>query len=165
MASLHRVSHNTQDPARTDLQRVTGDIMRGLPFRSTVERWASRFRSGDADVTDLPRSGRPVSATNSENIALIESTVMEGKCITVNQLEQTMKISSGAIHTILMTELGYRSICGKWVPHKLSENQRLARLNISKKLLGTYENCDSSRITEIIPGDQTWVYYSTPYSK
>ncbi|KAI6648034.1 hypothetical protein LOD99_8236 [Oopsacas minuta] len=81
--------------------------------------------------------------------------VMEDKCITVNQLEQSMEISSGAIHTILTTELGYRSICGKWVPHKLSENQRLARLNIDKKLLETYENCDSRRLTEIITGDET----------
>ncbi|KAI6648400.1 hypothetical protein LOD99_8190 [Oopsacas minuta] len=38
------------------------------PSRSTVERWAARLRSGDAVVTDLPRSGRPVSATTSENI-------------------------------------------------------------------------------------------------
>ncbi|KAI6649485.1 Transposase [Oopsacas minuta] len=91
--------------------------------------------------------------------------VMEDKCITVNQLEQSMEISSGAIHTILTTELGYRSICGKWVPHKLSENQRLARLNIAKKLLETYENCDSRRLTEIITGDEMWVYYSTPSSK
>ncbi|KAI6655412.1 Transposase [Oopsacas minuta] len=126
--------------------------------RSTVERWAARFKSGDADVTDLHRSGRPVSATTSENIALIESIVMEDKCITVNQLEQSREISSGAIHTILTTELGYRSICGKWVPHKFRENQRLARLNIAKKLLETYENCDSRRLTEIITGDETWVY-------
>ncbi|KAI6651839.1 Transposase [Oopsacas minuta] len=96
------------------------------PSRSTLQRWAARFRFGDADVTDLPRSGRPISTTTSENIALIESMVMEDKCITVNQLEQSMEISSGVIHTILTTELGYRSICGKWVPHKLSENQRLA---------------------------------------
>ncbi|KAI6651344.1 Transposase [Oopsacas minuta] len=88
------------------------------PSRSTEERWAARFRSGDADVTDFPRSGRPVSATTSENIALIQSMDMEDKCITVNQLEQSMEISSGAIHTILTTELGYRSICEKWVPDK-----------------------------------------------
>ncbi|KAI6651086.1 Histone-lysine N-methyltransferase SETMAR [Oopsacas minuta] len=103
------------------------------PSRSTVERWTTRFRSGDADVTDLPRSGRPVSATTSENIALIESMVMEDKCITVNQLKQSMEISSGAIHTILTTELGYRSICGKWVPHKLSENQRGRASKFDKK--------------------------------
>ncbi|KAI6654405.1 Transposase [Oopsacas minuta] len=129
------------------------------------KRWAARFRSGDADVTDLPGSGRPLSATNSENIALIESTIMEDKCIAVNQLEQGIEILSGAIHIILTTELGYQSICGKWVPHKLSKNQRLTRLIFSKKLLGTYENCDSRRLTEIITGDETWVYYSTPYSK
>ncbi|KAI6659630.1 Transposase [Oopsacas minuta] len=135
------------------------------PSRSTVERWVASFRSGGADVTDFPPSGRLASGTNSENIVLIESMVMEDKCITVNQLEQSMEISSGAIHTILTTELGYRSICGKWVPHMLSENQRLARLNIAKKLLETYENCDSRRLTEIMTGGKTWVYYSTPYSK
>ncbi|KAI6660734.1 Transposase, partial [Oopsacas minuta] len=122
---------------------------------STVERWATSFRSGDADVTDISRPGRQVTANNSENIALIESTIMEDKCITVNQLEQRMEISSGAIDTILTTELGYPSICGKWVPHKLSENQRLARLNIAKKLLETNENCDSRHLTEIIIGDET----------
>ncbi|KAI6650010.1 Histone-lysine N-methyltransferase SETMAR-like [Oopsacas minuta] len=70
----------------------------------------------------------------------------------------------GAIHTILTIQLGYRSICGKWAPHELSENQRLARLNIAKNLLETYENCDSRHLTEIITGDETWEYSSTPYS-
>ncbi|KAI6658843.1 Transposase [Oopsacas minuta] len=99
-------------PVDRDLQRVRGDIVRGLPFQIYCRAMAARFRSGDADVTDLPRSGRPVSATTSEYIALIESMVMEDKCITVNQLEQSMEISSGAIHTILTTDLGYQSICG-----------------------------------------------------
>ncbi|KAI6660233.1 Transposase [Oopsacas minuta] len=124
----------------TELQEI---LCMDCPSRSTVERGAARFRSGDVDVTDLPRSGRPESATTSEN--LIESTVMEDKYITVNKLEQSMEISLGGIHTILTTELGYRSICGKWVPHNLSENQR--------------------RLSEIINGDEMWVYYSTPYSK
>ncbi|KAI6650109.1 Transposase [Oopsacas minuta] len=66
------------------------------PSKSTVERWAASLRSADADVTDLPRSGRPVSVTTSENIALIESMVLEDKCITVNQLEQSIEISSGS---------------------------------------------------------------------
>ncbi|KAI6651148.1 Transposase [Oopsacas minuta] len=80
------------------------------PSRSTLERWAASFRSGGADVTDLHRSGRPVSATTPENIALSESAVMGDKCITVNQLEQCMEISSGVNHTIPTTELGHRSI-------------------------------------------------------
>ncbi|KAI6646350.1 Histone-lysine N-methyltransferase SETMAR [Oopsacas minuta] len=71
----------------TELQEI---LCMNCHSRSTVERWATSYRSGDADVTDLPRSGRPVSATTSEN--LIESTVMEDKCITVNQLEQSMEI-------------------------------------------------------------------------
>ena len=73
------------------------------PSRSTVERWAARFQSGNTDVTDLPLSGRPVSVTTSENVALIESKIVENKCITIDQLEQGMEISSGAIHSILTT--------------------------------------------------------------
>ena len=50
---------------------------------------------GNTDVSDLPRSGRPVSVSTPENVALIESKVREDKCITIEQLEQSMEISSG----------------------------------------------------------------------
>ena len=83
------------------------------PSRSTVERWAARFQSGNKDVSDLARSGRPVSFSTPENVALIVSKVREDKCITIDQLEQSMEISSGAIHSTLTTQLGFRSICGK----------------------------------------------------
>ena len=127
--------------------------------RSTVERWAARSLSGNTDVTDLPRSGRPVSVTTSGNVALIESTVVENKCITIDQLEQGMEISSGAIHSTLTTQLGYRSNCWKWVPHNLSDQQKLSRVNTAKKLLETYENCDPRRLAEVITGEETWVLY------
>ena len=135
------------------------------PSRSTVEQWAARFQSGNTDVSDLPRSGRPVSVSTPENVALIESKVREDKCITIEQLEQSMEISSGAIHSILTTQLGFRSICGKWVPHNLGDQQKLARVKTAKKLLETYDGCDPRRLAEVITGDETWVYYSTPYSK
>ena len=36
-----------------ELQEILG---MDCPSRSTIERWAARFRSGDTDVVDLPRS-------------------------------------------------------------------------------------------------------------
>ena len=135
------------------------------PSRSTVERWAARFQSRNTDATDLPRSGRPVPVTTPENVALIESIVVENKCITIDQFEQGMEVSSVAIHSTLTIQLGYRSFCGKWVPHNLSDQQKLARVNTAKKLLETYEDCDPRRLAEVLTGAETWVYYSTPYSK
>ena len=145
-----------------ELQEV---LCMDCPSRSTVERWAARFQSGNTDVSDLPRSGRPVSVSTPENVALIESKVREDKCITIEQLEQSMEISSGAIHSFLTTQLGFRSICGKWVPNNLGDQQKLARVKTAKKLLETYDGCDPRRLAEVITGDETWVYYSTPYSK
>ena len=46
---------------------------------STIQRWVRHFESGDRDVTDKPRSGRPSTAINKENEAhfnkLINPTV------------------------------------------------------------------------------------------
>ena len=43
------------------LHEVCGD---SVVDRSTVSRWASRFREGRESVQDNPRSGRPVTATD-----------------------------------------------------------------------------------------------------
>ena len=91
--------------------------------------------------------------------------VMEGWFLTVDQIAHSMEMSSGAIHSILTIRLCYRSICGKWAPHILSEKQRLTRVNTAKKLLETYDKCDSRRISEIITLDETCVRFFTPYSK
>ena len=145
-----------------ELQEILG---MDCPSRSTIERWAARFRSGDTDVADLHRSGRPISVSTPDNIAIIGRMVMEDRFLTVDQIAHSMEMSSGAIHSILTIRLGYRSICGKWVPHILSEKQRLTRMNTAKKLLETYDKCDSRRLSEIITGDETWVPFSTPYSE
>ena len=34
-----------------------------------------------------------------------------------------------------------------------------------QKTLGNLWDCDPRRLAEVITGDETWVYYSTPYSK
>ena len=50
-------------------------------------------------------------------------------------------------------------------PPQPQQSAKLARGNTAKKLLETYEDCDPRRLAEVITGDETWVYYLTPYSK
>ena len=136
-----------------ELQEILG---MDCPSRSIIERWAARFRFGDTDVADLPRSGRPISVSTADKVAIIEKMVMKDRYLTVDQIAHSMEMSSGAIHSIQTIRLGYRSIYGKWVLHILSEKQRLTRVNTAKKLLETYDKCDSRRLSEIITGERLW---------
>ena len=55
------------------LHEVCGD---SVVDRSTVSRWASRFREGRESVQDNPRSGRPVTATDDTSVVIV-STLLE----------------------------------------------------------------------------------------
>lgn len=40
--------------------------------KATAKRWFSRFRSGNLDVQDAPRSGRPITEKVNEILAKVE---------------------------------------------------------------------------------------------
>ena len=58
-----------------------------------------------------------------------------------------------------------RKLCTRWIPHKLPESQRLARLKMSKELLKEYSNADPRRLYEKFTGDETWIGYNEPERK
>ena len=62
------------------LRRQTVDV-------STVRRWVARFSSGDSDVQDKPRSGRPCTAVTPRNEECLDqlipqiSRLLLGNCV------------------------------------------------------------------------------------
>ena len=40
---------------------------------ATVKRWVLHFNSGNREITDKPRSGRPVSAATTENKGRVDA--------------------------------------------------------------------------------------------
>jgi len=53
---------------------------------STVRRWVARFSSGDSDVKDKPRSGRPCTAVTPRNEERLDQLIRVNRRITTREL-------------------------------------------------------------------------------
>ena len=42
---------------------------------ASVKRWVVHFKNGNTDITDKPRSGRPLSAATAENKASVDGLI------------------------------------------------------------------------------------------
>lgn len=128
---------------------------------STVRRWIAKFKGGETDIHDKPRSGRPREAVTPENIAKVSELVSNDPHITTRDLEAETGVSQVRIVHILNNELGMHKVCAKWVPHKLTADHKEKRVELSKQLLETLKK----GYNNIITGDETWMYFFTISSK
>ncbi|CAF0989636.1 unnamed protein product [Rotaria sordida] len=117
----------------------------------TVARWVERFSNEQWSLEDNPRSGRPITAITQQNIDAGNDLIY---------------ISHGSVCTILKEHLGLTKITSRWVPHKLTEEQRqrqrrvdICIKNLQKLEGGTWRLCD------IITGDESWFYHRNIKSK
>ena len=70
---------------------------------STVRRWVARFSSGDSDVKDKPRSGRPCTAVTPRNDERLDQLIRENRRITTRELCTELNIGFNALETMVAT--------------------------------------------------------------
>jgi len=97
--------------------------------RSTISRWAHRFREGSLTVENDPKSGRPRTSTHDQSVLQIPE---EGRRITCEEIAHSAGISRASAYRILTEGLHKRRTVARWVPHDLSEEQKCRRLEIAQ---------------------------------
>jgi AraC-like DNA-binding protein len=91
--------------------------------RARVFEWFSRFKNGDLSIEDQPRSGRPSSSRNNENITKIREKLNEDRRYTIDELSGGTGVSWSSVQRILTQDLGMRRVAAKFVPRLLTEDQ------------------------------------------
>ena len=129
-----------------------------------VFEWFSCFKKEDLSIEDQPRSGRPSSSWNDENIAKIREKLNEDCRHTIDELSEITGVSWSSVQRILTQDLGMRRAAAKFVPHLLTEDQRNSQLTVCQDLKRELEN-DPNFLSRVITGDESWCYGYDPESK
>lgn len=95
--------------------RTTKNICAVYPDAMTVrkcQRWFSKFKKGDYDLSDKPRSGRPTILDND----LLKASVEANPCQSTRDLARRYNASCSTIHEHLK-QIGKVSKERIWVPY------------------------------------------------
>ncbi len=147
------------------LQQLRKAFPDSSPSETTVYRWFREFKRGRQSLEDEERSGRPATTVTEESIAAAEAMVRENRLVTYVDIEAALQIGSAAAVDILKNHLRLRKVCCRWVPHSLTEDQKVGRVEWCHHVLERFDGGASKRVWGIITGDETWLYQYDPETK
>ena len=122
------------------------------------QRWFSKFKSGNFDLSDSYRSGRPTTLDND----MLRAEVEANPCQTIEELSNTLNQPWSTIQEHLQ-QIGKVSRAGVWVPHNLSEENKANRSTTCNLLLQRHNT--EAFFDRLITGDEKWVLYDNPKRK
>lgn len=112
--------------------------------------WFRRFKSGDFDINDKVREGRPVKFEDAELEALLD----QDSCQTQEELAETLGVTQETISNRLKA-LGMVQKERHWVPHELKPRDVERHLFTFEQLLQRQNR--KSFLHRIVTGDEKWI--------
>ncbi|GFT16343.1 histone-lysine N-methyltransferase SETMAR [Trichonephila clavipes] len=141
---IFKINGKNAVQARKKLTDVYGEGM--LTVRQ-CQNWFPNFRSGNFDVEDALRSGRPVEADKDAIKALVDAN----RRITTREIGLRLNLSNSTVYDHLKG-LGLSSKLDVWVPHVLTERNLCRRIDVCDSRLKRLEN--DPFLKRIITGDE-----------
>ena len=130
-----------------------------------VYKWFKEFQFGRRSLEDSDRCGRQISVTTDGNGNGVKTLIKEKARITEDEIKDTLNLSSGSFDIILRCHLCVGKRCARLVHHQLSEEQKRARIEWCLKMLRKFDGERSDRVSNIVTGDETYVYQYDPEIK
>ncbi|XP_026829464.1 protein GVQW3-like [Ooceraea biroi] len=105
-------------------------------------------------LEDDEKSGRPKTGLSEVNIQKVRDFIKENSKSSVRLIEDELEIPKSTVHNILTESLGLRKLNSRFVPHKLTDNQKMYRIEHCKDLIKTALK-DSNFLETIVTGEET----------
>nr|XP_033340892.1 histone-lysine N-methyltransferase SETMAR-like [Megalopta genalis] len=150
-----RHSANTSGHSFLQTHKSSKDVFSDM---NSMFRWFSKFRSGNFDLSDAHRSGRPTTLDND----VLKAEVEANPCQTIEELSNSLNQPWSTIQEHL-PQIGKISRGGVWVPHNLSEQNKANRSITCNVLLQRHRT--DPFFDRLITGVEKWVLYDNPKRK
>lgn len=144
----YQLGHSAAEAHRHICQALGADTV----SHRTCVKWFQRFRTGDFQLEDRPRSGRPPTVNPEAVRQLVEADP--------RQSSRCMAAALGCSHVTVLNHLhslGKVLKLGCWVPHDLTPHERDQRCEVATFLLSKKRRFDW--LDHVITGDEKWVLY------
>ena len=97
-------------------------------------------------------------------IGIVRQIIREDRRRTIHEISMLLGISHGTCHKILTEDLKLRRVASKFVHRLLSVDQKQQRLDVCLDLKENAAN-HPSFLSNVMTGDETWVYAYDPEKK
>lgn len=148
----YELNHDAETAA-ANINRAKGSQ---VVSERTAYRWFAKFRTGNTNLEDQPREGRPREVNREEVIEAIDLD----PTLTTRDLAEGFDCSHTAIENILKAA-GKKWRKGHWVPHLLTEAQKRNRVRIARLHLNRRQR--HKFLNNIVTVDEKWVSFANPH--
>ena len=123
-----------------------------------VYEWFKRFRKGKEKTEDEPRSGLPSISTTPEMIEIARQILAQDRRLTLRLIEALARTRRTSF---VRDDLGKRKIYSLFVRHKLTDDQKVKRMETSGDFISM---CDQNPLLleNNVTGNETWYYQFDP---
>jgi len=77
-------------------------------WRTMVFKCHKAFKEGRENVEDDPRSGRPISSTNDQNVEVVQAVMAQDRRLCVRMIAEETGLDKNSVHRILTDHLHMR---------------------------------------------------------
>ena len=92
--------------------------------RTQCHEWYQRFKSGRTSIEDDPKSGRPSTTKDDDNVEKILAVILQNRRLTVRDNAEEVRICKISCHLILTDKWKMRRVAAKFVPRLLTCTKR-----------------------------------------
>ncbi|KAF7267500.1 hypothetical protein GWI33_019279 [Rhynchophorus ferrugineus] len=113
---------------------------------------------------DGERSGLPKEVVTKKTIKKIHKIILNHHKLKLDEIADTLKISTERVRHIIHEYLGMRNPCAKWVPRELTFDQKQRRVDDSEQCLKMIKRNILEFLRRYVTMDEAWLHHFTPMS-